>query len=85
MQVPLTSIVCFYIYLKIRNKLRFICKGMDEHGILACSETIYFSYISSTNTDRRSTNSLQTIYTLQNSNISTCFTNITSVIEVYFY
>lgn len=57
---------------------------MDEHGILACSETNYFSYIPSTNTDRRSTGSLQTIFTLNNSNIPACFTNIIPVIVFVF-
>jgi hypothetical protein len=52
---------------------------MDECGILACSETNYFAYIPTTNNDRRSAGSLQTIFTLDDPSIPACFTNITPV------
>ncbi|CAF3329167.1 unnamed protein product [Rotaria socialis] len=51
--------------------------GMDEFGILACSKTTYFAYKSNLNSDRRSTDSLQTIFTLQDPSIMACFTTIT--------
>ncbi|CAF0756135.1 unnamed protein product [Adineta ricciae] len=49
---------------------------MDECGILACSETNYYGYIPSANNERRSTNSLRTIFTLNDASIRACFTNI---------
>ncbi|CAF4014251.1 unnamed protein product [Rotaria magnacalcarata] len=51
--------------------------GMDEFGVLACSKTTYFAYKSNLNSDRRSTDSLQTIFTLQDPSIMACFTTIT--------
>ncbi|CAF3618804.1 unnamed protein product [Rotaria sp. Silwood1] len=50
--------------------------GMDECGILACSKTTYFTYRPTTNNDRRSTGSLQTIFTSHDPSIIACFTNI---------
>jgi hypothetical protein len=52
---------------------------MDECGILACSETNYFGYTSTINNERRTTGSLQTIYTLHDSSIPACFTIIQPV------
>jgi hypothetical protein len=64
-------------------KLLFF-QAMDERGILACSETNYIAYIPTTNSDRKSTGSLQNIFTLHDSNIPACFTNITPV-SVYSF
>ncbi|CAF0816535.1 unnamed protein product [Rotaria sordida] len=50
--------------------------GIDECGILACSKTAYFAYRPTMNNDRRSTGSLQTIFTLQDPSIVACFTFI---------
>ncbi|CAF1402883.1 unnamed protein product [Rotaria sp. Silwood1] len=50
--------------------------GMDECGILACSKTTYFTYRPTMNNDRRSTGSLQTIFTSHDPSIIACFTNI---------
>ena len=62
---------------------------MDDHGIIACSETEYFSYDSSNNNDRRSTGFFKSIFKLADPNIPTCFTNISPVyINIslsYFY
>ncbi|UJR27237.1 hypothetical protein I4U23_008533 [Adineta vaga] len=55
-----------------------ISLAMDEYGILACSETNYYGYIHPTNNERRSANSLHTIFTLQDTSIPACFTTISS-------
>ncbi|UJR21964.1 hypothetical protein I4U23_025032 [Adineta vaga] len=54
----------------------FISITMDDRGILACTETEYFAYNPSNNADRRSTGSFSSIFKLDDTNITTCFTNI---------
>ncbi|CAF1231638.1 unnamed protein product [Adineta steineri] len=49
---------------------------MDDHGIMACTENEYFSYNPPTSSDRRSIGSFNSIFELNDPNISTCFTNI---------
>ncbi|CAF2668288.1 unnamed protein product [Rotaria sp. Silwood2] len=50
--------------------------AMDEHGIIGCSETEYFSYDPPNSNDRRSIGSFTSIFKLDDPNITTCFTNI---------
>ena len=52
---------------------------MDEHGILACSETAYFAYNSTANSDRRSTLTFQNIFEPNDNNTMTYFTSIAPV------
>jgi hypothetical protein len=52
---------------------------MDDRGIIACSETEYFAYDLPTNHDRRSMGAFNSIFKLDDPNISTCLTNITPV------
>lgn len=52
---------------------------MDECGIFACSKTKYFSYKPTMNSDRRSTDTMQTIFTLVDSSTTACFTSIKPV------
>ncbi|CAF1339166.1 unnamed protein product [Adineta steineri] len=54
----------------------FISISMDDHGIMACTENEYFSYNPPTSSDRRSIGSFNSIFELNDPNISTCFTNI---------
>lgn len=56
---------------------------MDECGIIACSKTNYFAYRHKTNNDRRSTGSLQDLFTLHDTNIQTCFTCIKPVTIIF--
>lgn len=59
-------------------------KAMDDRGIIACSETQYFSYVLPTANDRRSIGTFNSIFELNDPNISTCFTNI-SPVNILFY
>ncbi|CAF0936606.1 unnamed protein product [Rotaria sordida] len=54
----------------------FISISMDDHGIIGCSETEYFSYDSLNSNDRRSISSFTSILKLDDPNTTACFTNI---------
>jgi hypothetical protein len=77
--IDLTERIMKYLYkfhqyqLRILKKMFRFFQGMDECGILM------------TNNDRRSTGSLQIIFTLHDSSVSTCFTNITPVNVFLFF
>jgi hypothetical protein len=57
---------------------------MDDRGIIACSETEYFSYDTSNNNDRRSVGLFKSIFKLDDLNTPTCFTNISPVDKFSF-
>jgi hypothetical protein len=54
-------------------------KGMDDRGIIGCSETEYFSYNPPNSNDRQSIGSFKSIFKLDDPNTPTCFTNISPV------